>query len=740
MVRRWRRILALDGTGIVLLTLVGVSHPATAGVDVWTSGDQPGGEIHAAALAGEVCYAAGPSGLFRSTDGCATWSRIPALAGVSVSEVAIDVAQPTTAYAATSGGMWRTLDAGADWAEIGEIGTGSGVRGTPFAAVAVDPTISGQAWFVEGGHVWRTTTSGDGIWGDVTSNLASVQGVVFDASTGWLWSWASGPYIAVQQSPGGMWVEGDSNLSPTFYPVRIVVDRAAGRLIFADDAGVASLPSMSGPGWIPLGAGLPSGVYAVDLAVDHANTAYLVDVRRNVFRLPTAETTWVRADGGLPGQVATHIAADRTTSGHLLAGTAGGSFGPIGGQGPLWRSSDGGMTWMASATGFDAVHVNTLVADPSHRGGLLAGTQNDGVQRSADGGATWAPSSGIAGPTYVLAIDPTRPGVALAALSSAGLWRSVDGGASWNPIAAPPAGAIDQLVFDSSGRAVAATGLGHVAASNDGGVTWGDLPMAGLPMFLFQYDLALDPLHAGDVWLATVNGPLVLAAGATSWSARTTGLTTLVVTSLAFDAHRAGRVYAATSGAGIWRSDDGGGQWQRASNGIADSSPAQVVADVRVTGVAYAATYLGVYRTADAGETWTAMPAPGGGINRLATDADGHTIYGATDGMGVLALSQSAAPTIEAPPTISGKTRARKMLHGDPGGWDAVPAPDFAFQWIRCNRRGKHCRLIKKATHADLRLRGADVGHRLELGVTASNARGTATATSLPTPVVKRAH
>jgi len=146
-------------------------------------------------------------------------------------------------------------------------------------------------------------------------------------------------------------------------------------------------------------------------------------------------------------------------------------------------------------------------------------------------------------------------------------------------------------------------------------------------LFLFQYDLALDPLHAGDVWLATVNGPLVLAAGATSWSARTTGLTTLVVTSLAFDAHRAGRVYAATSGAGIWRSDDGGGQWQRASNGIADSSPAQVVADVRVTGVAYAATYLGVYRTADAGETWTAMPAPGGGINRLATDADGHTIY-----------------------------------------------------------------------------------------------------------------
>jgi hypothetical protein len=134
------------------------------------------------------------------------------------------------------------------------------------------------------------------------------------------------------------------------------------------------------------------------------------------------------------------------------------------------------------------------------------------------------------------------------------------------------------------------------------------------------------------------------------------------------------------------------------------------------------------------------MPAGGSLISRLATDADGHTLYGATDAMGVLALSHSAAPTVESPPTIAGRTRVRTTLHGDPGAWDAIPPPDFAFQWLRCNRRGKRCRPIKKATLADHRLTGADLGHRLQLDVTASNPRGTATADSALTPVVKGRH
>ena len=232
--------------------------------------------------------------------------------------------------------------------------------------------------------------------------------------------------------------------------------------------------------------------------------------------------------------------------------------------------------------------------------------------------------------------------------------------------------------------------------------------------------------------------PYRLAPGAASWEARTTDIGAANTTALAFDVHRPGTVYAATVGAGVWRSDDGGGHWARASNGIPDLGVNDVLADLRVAGVAYAASETGVYRTTDAGVTWSALPATPARVARLGADLDGNTIYGATDAAGVVALSQSAAPTLFAPPTITGTLRPRSTLHGDPGGWDAAPAPAFAFQWLRCNRRAKHCRKMKKATRGDYRVAGADLGHRLELAVTASNPSGTAMAASAATAVVKR--
>src|SRR5258708_27473533 len=90
---------------VIALALVAVFvTPAAAGVDVWTTGDQPGGDISSLALDGATALGGNDSGLYRSSDGGASWTRVGAFDYRSVAAVAIDPAARPPLYAATSTG------------------------------------------------------------------------------------------------------------------------------------------------------------------------------------------------------------------------------------------------------------------------------------------------------------------------------------------------------------------------------------------------------------------------------------------------------------------------------------------------------------------------------------------------------------------------------------------------------------------------------------------------------------
>jgi hypothetical protein len=721
-----RRRAGVAAVALVLAACVASPRRAAAGVDAWTAGVQPGGEILAAALLGDLCYAASDVLVFRSTDGCRHWSPVPPLANLQVQDVAIDVKQPTTAYAATLAGLWRTLDGGTTWTEI----TGGGAAGQHFDAVAVDRRTAGDAWFVDdAGGVWHTTASGTGSWSSVTTGLPEPpEGVVVDPTTGWIWSWSfSGSSVSVLTSSGGTWVPAHNGLTVPDTMRRIVPDVGAARLVLGASADAFTLPSTGGPSWVMDDSGLPTTSIFISVAGSATGTTYLVDVLGHVFRLVSGDTFWGEADGGLPSGFAYGVWADAATDGPLLAATGANQLG----EGALWRSADRGDNWTRSDDGIAAVFVKAMAADPHQAGRLLITTATDGVQVSDDVGATWRMSV-LAGVQRQVAFDPTRPGLVLAE-TNRGIVRSLDGGVTWSD---PDVGNFAfALAFDATGRAIKAANA-DVQTSIDGGVTWTPLPATGLPAMSFIRVIVPDPVNAGDLWVVTDDdGPFLLPAGAASWSRHASGLPPGGMANLALDAHGAQAMYAATA-AGLWRSTDRGTSWTRAS-GIPSDQIDDVIIDLRLGDVAYAAAGGIVYRTADAGTTWAATATPPNKIDRLAADADGHTLYGGTAGAGVLALSQSAPPVLVSPPTVTGELRPRSVLHGDPGSWDAVPPPTFVFQWLRCTRRGKRCRPIKKkGNQADYRVTAHDLGERLELTVDASNSTGAATATSsLTTPV-----
>ena len=78
-------------------------------------------------------------------------------------------------------------------------------------------------------------------------------------------------------------------------------------------------------------------------------------------------------------------------------------------------------------------------------------------------------------------------------------------------------------------------------------------------------------------------------------------------------------------------------------------------------------------------------------------------------------------------------------LMANPGTWSQAPPPSsYSYDWKRCATDGSAC-ASTGATGATYKVAGADVTHVLVVTVTATNADGSGTATSLPTGIVDSA-
>lgn len=117
------------------------------------------------------------------------------------------------------------------------------------------------------------------------------------------------------------------------------------------------------------------------------------------------------------------------------------------------------------------------------------------------------------------------------------------------------------------------------------------------------------------------------------------------------------------------------------------------------------------------------------------------SLQSATTTTSATATTTKTATTVAPPantsaPTISGTARDGTTLTGSNGAWTGSPT-SYAYRWKRCDSAGGSCAAIAGATSNQYTLTTADVGHRLRVEVTATNAGGSGSATSAPTDVVQ---
>lgn len=284
--------------------------------------------------------------------------------------------------------------------------------------------------------------------------------------------------------------------------------------------------------------------------------------------------------------------------------------------------------------------------DARERMPLFAPSGKDGVQAVME----WknVGPANVGGRIIAVAVNPKNANTILVGAAGGGIWRTHDAGRSWESVSDElPTQAMGALVIDPIDTSVVYAGTGEASyaqrtfdgggmfKSTDGGTTWFEIGRGTLPPYGRASDMVINPLDTRELFAAIPDGvrnPDSIGvyrsrdAGAT-WSLVLTGRMSDIVIDPVNPAvlyTHSSAVFGGGTAAryGMHKTTDGGETWfaldvgvvdslmGRTSIGICDARP-----DVLYIGVSQitggdTTPLLGVFKSTDAGATWTKLTVP----------------------------------------------------------------------------------------------------------------------------------
>ncbi|MDQ3020301.1 MAG: hypothetical protein M3R36_06995 [Bacteroidota bacterium] len=151
--------------------------------------------------------------------------------------------------------------------------------------------------------------------------------------------------------------------------------------------------------------------------------------------------------------------------------------------GGVWKSTDGGITWIAKSDYEVSLSTGSIAIDPSNSNIIYYGTgeatysiasyYGRGLLKSTDGGDSWTNySSDLPSLSYTarIAIRPNNSNELLAAMGTGGLYRSTNAGVNWSQLVS---GRCDDVIFSPTGDTAYAVGSGTgYRVSTNGGASF----------------------------------------------------------------------------------------------------------------------------------------------------------------------------------------------------------------------------------------------------------------------------
>lgn len=286
-----------------------------------------------------IIYAATDTGVFKSTDSGANWSRLPASPPFVISKLAIDPVNTAIIYLATNGGVFKSTDGGNSFTAMN-----NGLPQFSIRTIAINPVTPNILYAAAGQPKYFKSFDGGANWGSISAGAAMrVDSVVIDPNT-----------------PATLYADTDTGISKS-------ID--------------------SGTNWTAL-TGFPNFLTANSITIDPVNNLLYAATSFGVRKSANGGTTWIDL-GNLSFDVL-NIAFDPTNPSVLYAASA------I----EIKKSVDSGNSWADSVTGLPGTRISSLVTNPTQPSTLFLGTTSSSdvfVTKLAAGGGSQIYSTFLGG-------------------------------------------------------------------------------------------------------------------------------------------------------------------------------------------------------------------------------------------------------------------------------------------------------------------------------------------------------
>ncbi len=339
-----------------------------------------------------------------------------------------------------------------------------------------------------------------------------------------------------------------------------------------------------GPGFGPYD---PGGAETIEFKYNSGATLYSGNLSKGVFKSMDGGATWTSLAAEMCVPYIRKICTDKTDPNSLLAASIDG----------IYVTYDGGKKWSNTTKGIPEPDRNmqTLVRHPHNSETYYAGAAK-GLYTTTDNGRTWQRFDSSLEYDWArdFYIDPDRPQHLM--IASYGIYESMNGGKNWQRLTSKEMGdkSIKFIRADERGEIYyAGTTTDGLYRSVDNGKSWENV---------------------GDVFKGEKD-----------------------VADLAIHVDRPGVVYVGVSRKGMFKSTDSGESWQSINNGFKGPviSIQSILIHPQNPAILYAGANTGVYKSTDEGLSWSRLGTiyEGASIQSLSfTQSSPPRLYAATGG------------------------------------------------------------------------------------------------------------